>query len=289
MAITESELARLEAGLDALETPAAAHRPAMRRMLSATWPPVVAVVVLIALWQVVAMLHIKPAELLPSPGDVARTLGTQWRGGHVSEVVWNSLRRAAVGYAAALALGTAVGLLLSRFRLFRRAIGPLLSSLQSLPSVAWVPLAILWFGLSDGAIYFVVIMGAFPSISNGLLAGIDQIPPLLLRVGDMMGARGIARYRHIVLPAALPGYLAGLKQAWSFSWRSLMAAELIAQSPELGLGLGQLLHNGQDLLDMSLVLVAIGLILAVGIAVELLAFGPLDRAVRRRRGLTTEA
>jgi NitT/TauT family transport system permease protein len=186
-----------------------------------------------------------------------------------------------------MVLGTLTGLAVSRFRSLRLAIGPLLSGLQSLPSVAWVPFALLWFGLSDGAIYFVVVMGAFPSISNGLVAGIDQIPPLLLRVGDAMGAKGLARYRHIVLPGALPGYLAGLKQAWSFSWRSLMAAELIAQSPDLGLGLGQLLHNGQDLLDMSLVLTAIGLILVVGIAVDVLVFAPLDRAVRRRRGLIT--
>lgn len=287
MATTEADLARLEAGLDALDRPAAA--PSLhRRAAGQVWPPLAAVAVLLGLWQLAASLHLKSSVLLPPPADVARTLVDQWRAGHVYEVVWNSMRRAVAGYAAALVIGTTVGLVISRFGVMRRALGPLLSSLQSLPSIAWVPLAILWFGLSDGAIYFVVIMGAFPSICNGLLAGIDHIPPLLLRVGATLGARGLAQYRHIVIPAALPGYLAGLRQAWSFSWRSLMAAELIAQSPELGLGLGQLLHNGQDLLDMSLVLVAIGLILAVGIAVELLVFAPLDRGIRRRRGLTAE-
>lgn len=287
MATTDADLAQLEAGLDALER--LERRPsAPRRGLTVAWPPLLAAAVLVAVWQVVASLHLKPSVLLPAPLDVAHTLTDQWRAGHVTEVIWTSMRRAAVGYAAALVMGTSVGLLISRLRVLRRAVGPFLTSLQSLPSVAWVPLAILWFGLSDGAIYFVVIMGAFPSIANGLLSGIDHIPPLLLKVGSALGARGFAQYRHIVLPAALPGYLAGLKQAWSFSWRSLMAAELIAQSPELGLGLGQLLHNGQDLLDMSLVLVAIGLILVVGLAVELLVFAPLDRGVRRRRGLTAE-
>jgi sulfonate transport system permease protein len=285
MAISERDLAALEAGLDALEQPAAPPRSRARRVAAVSVPPVLALAALLGIWQMLVTLHVKPPELLPAPIDVARTFSDQWRAGHVTEVIWNSLHRAAIGYAMAMVLGTLTGLAVSRFRSLRLAIGPLLSGLQSLPSVAWVPFALLWFGLSDGAIYFVVVMGAFPSISNGLVAGIDQIPPLLLRVGDAMGAKGLARYRHIVLPGALPGYLAGLKQAWSFSWRSLMAAELIAQSPDLGLGLGQLLHNGQDLLDMSLVLTAIGLILVVGIAVDVLVFAPLDRAVRRRRGL----
>jgi NitT/TauT family transport system permease protein len=285
MAIAEHDLAALEAGLDALESAPALRRSWARRVAGAAVPPLLAVITLLGLWQLVVSLHVKAPELLPSPLDVGGTLAEQWRAGHVTQVIWNSLHRAAIGYAMALVLGTLCGLAISRFRPLRLAISPLLSGLQSLPSVAWVPFALLWFGLSDGAIYFVVIMGAFPSIANGLVAGIDQIPPLLLRVGEAMGARGVNRYRHIVLPAALPGYLAGLKQAWSFSWRSLMAAELIAQSPDLGLGLGQLLRNGQDLLDMSLVLTSIGLILVVGIAVDLLVFGPLDRAVRRRRGL----
>ncbi len=152
--------------------------------------------------------------------------------------------------------------------------------------MAWVPAAILWFGLTPSAIYFVVLMGSVPSIANGLVSGIDQIPPLLPRVGQALGAGRLSSARHILLPAALPGYLAGLKQGWAFSWRSLMAAEIIATSPQLGLGLGQFLHNGQSLNDISMVIAAIFLILLVGIGIELLLFRPLERAVLRARGLT---
>jgi NitT/TauT family transport system permease protein len=128
-------------------------------------------------------------------------------------------------------------------------------------------------------------MGAFPSIAGGTVAAVDQIPPLLLRVGDAMGARGFAKYRHIILPAALPGYVTGLKQGWAFSWRSLMAAEIIVQITSLGLGLGQLLDAGRSNYDVPLMFVSILLILAVGVVVDALVFTPLDRAVRRRRGL----
>jgi NitT/TauT family transport system permease protein len=152
--------------------------------------------------------------------------------------------------------------------------------------VAWVPAAILWFGLNDASIYFVVLLGSIPSIANGLVAGIDQIPPILPRVGKTLGAGRLAAARHILLPAALPGYLAGLKQGWAFSWRSLMAAELIAQSPDLGLGLGAYLNEGSSFNDMPTVLTAIFLILLVGIGIDLIIFRPIERAVLRARGLT---
>jgi NitT/TauT family transport system permease protein len=132
----------------------------------------------------------------------------------------------------------------------------------------------------------VVLLGSVPSIANGLVAGIDQIPPILPRVGQTLGAGRLAAARHILLPAALPGYLAGLKQGWAFSWRSLMAAELIAQSPDLGLGLGAYLNQGSSFNDMPMVLAAIFLILLVGIGIELLVFRPIERAVLRARGLT---
>jgi NitT/TauT family transport system permease protein len=157
--------------------------------------------------------------------------------------------------------------------------------MQSLPSVAWVPAAVLWFGLTDATIYFVVLLGAIPSIANGLVAGIDQVPPILPRVGQVMGAGPLDSARLILLPAALPGYLAGTKQGWAFSWRSLMAAEIIASSPDLGVGLGQLLENGRNTSSMPMVFFAILLILVVGIAIDLLIFSPLERRVLRGRGL----
>jgi NitT/TauT family transport system permease protein len=148
--------------------------------------------------------------------------------------------------------------------------------------VAWVPAAIIWFGLSNAAIYTVVLLGAVPSIANGLLSGMKQVPPLFDRVGRVLGLSSLARTRYVLLPAALPGYLGGLRQGWAFAWRSLMAAELITYSPALG----QLLNLGRELSQMSLVITSITLILVVGVAIELLLFAPLERRVLNRRGLT---
>ena len=276
-------LATLEAGLDNLEAPAPA--PPKSRHWLRLLPPLVALAVLVGLWQLAYALHLKAPEALPSPLDVARSLGEEWSKGTVQQAVVNSLHRGVLGFLASIAVGTPLGLLIARVRPVRLAIGPLISGLQSLPSVAWVPAAIIWFGLSDAAIYFVVLMGAVPSIANGLVAGIDQVPPLYLKVGRVLGARRLTAARHVVIPAALPGYLAGLKQGWAFSWRSLMAAELITYSPRLGLGLGQLLDTGRELSDMSLVVASILVILTVGIGIELLVFAPLERRILRRRGL----
>jgi NitT/TauT family transport system permease protein len=287
MAATDA-LASLEAGLDALEQPATAPRRRFARVRSAL-PPFVALGLLVGVWQLAYVLHLKSPEALPSPAEVARSLGEQWGKGTVQEAVLNSLHRGVLGFLASIAVGTPLGLLIARVRPVRAAIGPIISGLQSLPSVAWVPAAIIWFGLSDAAIYFVVLMGAVPSIANGLVAGIDQIPPLYLKVGRVLGARRLTAARHVVVPAALPGYLAGLKQGWAFSWRSLMAAELITYSPRLGLGLGQLLDTGRQLSDMSLVVASIVVILTVGVGIELLVFAPLERRVLARRGLATGA
>ena len=130
-----------------------------------------------------------------------------------AKAIFNSLERAFVGFAISVVLGTVLGLALTRFSIFRRGFGPLITGLQILPSVAWVPAAIIWFGLSNEAMLFVVIMGATPSIANGLKSGVDQIPTLYPRVGTMLGARGWAQIRYVILPASLPGYLAGLRQA----------------------------------------------------------------------------
>jgi NitT/TauT family transport system permease protein len=177
----------------------------------------------------------------------------------------------------------------ARVKFIRAAIGPILSGLQSLPSVAWVPPAVIWLGLNNSMMYAVILLGAVPSIANGLVSGVDQVPPLFLRAGRTMGATGVKGIWHVTLPAALPGYVAGLKQGWAFSWRSLMAAEIIAQFPDLGVGLGQLLENGRTNSDMAMVFEAILLILFVGIAIDLLIFSPLERWVLRSRGLLVKS
>lgn len=284
-ALHNDELASLEAGLDALETREPAAGAWWRGAVSTAWPPLVAVALLLLAWELAYRAELAPTYALPSPADVGLVLLEQLRDGTLVEAVQTSVSRGGIGFLVAVALGTPLGLLVGRVRAVRRGIGPILSGLQSLPSIAWVPAAIIFFGLGEAAIYAVVLLGAVPSVANGMVSGIDQVPPLFLRVGRVLGARGLSAARYVLLPAVLPAYLGGLRQGWAFSWRSLMAAELIVSSPELGLGLGRLLEQGRLLNDMSLVFAGILGILVVGIAVELCLFAPLERRVLRRRGL----
>jgi NitT/TauT family transport system permease protein len=253
----------------------------MRKVL----PPVTAVALVLAVWQLLVWAGVAPDYKLPAPSAVWREVHDAWLQGTLLDYIWTSVSRGLLGFLLALAIGTPLGLLVARVGFVRAATGPILSGLQSLPSVAWVPPAVIWLGLQPQMMYAVILLGAVPSIANGLVAGIDQIPPLFLRAGRTMGATGLRGARHIVMPGALPGYLAGLKQGWAFSWRSLMAAEIIASSPDLGVGLGQLLENGRTNSSMPQVFLAIFLILLVGIAIDLLVFSPLERWVLRGRGL----
>ena len=278
----------VEAGLDALDSsPDLPAGPGLgRRFVRSVLPPIVFLALLVGVWQLAYLADLKPSYVLPGPADVAQTFWTTVQEGQAAEAVWTSLSRGAVGFAMSLVIGSLLGLAMWWSRWLRAAIGPIVSGLQSLPSVAWVPAAIIWFQLSNAAIYTVVLLGAVPSIANGLFGGLKQVPPLFDRVGRVLGLSALGRIRFVLLPAALPGYLGGLRQGWAFAWRSLMAAELITYSPNLGQGLGQLLNIGRELSQMSLVITSIALILAVGIAIELLVFAPLERRVLSRRGLT---
>ena len=288
MAVAEAAAAVSE-GLDRLELPVAVRKPLVRRAATVVLPKLAAIGVLIGLWQLVYVLRLKPDYVIPSPGMVWATFTGQLGQGTIVQAIWTSVTRAGFGYVLCILIGTPFGLLVARVRLLRLAVGSTISALQSLPSVAWVPLGLVVFGPNETTIFFVVIMGAFPSIVNGMIHAVDQIPPLLLRAGRSMGARGLKLWWYVVVPAAMPGYVAGLRQAWSFSWRSLMAAELITRSQDLGLGLGQLLDLGRENLDMAWVIMAILLILVVGIAVDTFLFNPLDRTVRERRGLLVDS
>jgi NitT/TauT family transport system permease protein len=287
--MANTDLLALEAGLDELERPA--ERTRRRRTVAALFPPLVALGAFLLLWQLAAANNWggKQDYQLPSPSATWTEAADQWSQGRIQAAVANSLIRGGQGFVAAVIVGTLLGLLMARVRFIRKAIGPYVSGLQSLPSVAWVPAGIIWFGIGDAVIYFVILLGAVPSIANGLLAGIDQIPPLYERVGRVLGARGVAAMRHVTLPAALPGYIAGLKQGWAFAWRSLMAAEIIAHSSRVGLGLGGFLDDERQLSSMSGVIVGIVVILAVGVGIELLVFAPVERRVLQRRGLGAHA
>lgn len=280
------DLRTLEAGLDALQTNKELDVSAWRRALTGIWPPIALLGGLIVVWQLyVVIAHPRP-DLFPGPLNVLAAFSSAWDTGRVQEAVVTSLERGVFGFLLALLIGTPLGLLLAEVRFARRALGPLVSGLQVLPSVAWVPAAILWFGLTDATVYFVVIMGAAPSIANGLVSGIDQVPPQLRRVGKVLGASPFEQARLVVLPAALPGYIGGLKQGWAFSWRSLMAAEIIATGGSIGFGLGAMLQQSRELADLAAVLTTIIVILTIGIVVELLGFRPVERGLLRRRGLT---
>ncbi|MFE9011961.1 ABC transporter permease [Streptomyces cyaneofuscatus] len=283
--VKPDDLAGLEAGLDALDAVQIRRTPVREVLKSKVLPPVVAVALVLIVWELLVRAEVTEVYKLPPPSAVWDSATEMWLKGTLLEVVWTSVSRGLLGFLLAVAIGTPLGLLVARVRLIRAAIGPILSGLQSLPSVAWVAPAVIWLGLNDSMMYAVILLGAVPSIANGLVSGVDQVPPLFLRAGRTLGATGIRGTWHIVLPAALPGYLAGLKQGWAFSWRSLMAAEIIASSPELGLGLGQLLENGRSNFDMPGVFLSILLILFVGIAIDLLIFSPLERWVLRSRGL----
>ncbi|MFJ9583670.1 ABC transporter permease [Streptomyces acidicola] len=281
-----NDLAGLEAGLDALETVQSGRTPFRQTFVHKILPPLIAIALVLVVWQALISFNVvdDPTKL-PSPGDVWGEIEDAWLQGTLLGYIWTSVSRGLLGFLLALAIGTPLGLLVARMKFLRAAIHPILSGLQSLPSVAWVPPAVIWLGLNDQMMYAVILLGAVPSIANGLVSGVDQVPPLFLRAGRTLGATGLKGTWHIVMPAALPGYVAGLKQGWAFSWRSLMAAEIIASSPDLGVGLGQLLENGRNTSSMSMVFLAILLILIVGIAIDLLIFSPLERWVLRSRGL----
>jgi NitT/TauT family transport system permease protein len=279
------EFRSLEAGLDRLQTDPERPTSRWRIFTTSVLPPIVFVLVLLAIWQLYVMIAQPRPDIVPSPLDVVAALGDAWESGRLQLAVATSLERGVIGFLIAIAVGTPLGLLLAEVKPLRRAMGPIISGLQVLPSVAWVPAAIIWFGLSDATVYFVILMGAIPSIVNGLISGVDQVPPQLRRVGTVLGAGRTQLATLVILPAALPGYVAGLKQGWAFSWRSLMAAEIIAVGGTIGFGLGSMLQQSRELADLAGVLGTILLILAIGILIELLFFGPLERRMLRGRGL----
>lgn len=271
-------------GLDALELPRPPKKSLAARIWARTWPKVAAVAIALGGWQLLVASGWKPPYVLPPPGPVMRRLLEDVADGDLLVALSITVRRAAVGYGLAIAIGLTVGSAVVWFRPLRAAIGSLITGLESMPSIAWFPLAILLFRLSEAAITFVVVLGAAPAIANGLISGVDDIPPLLLRAGRAMGARGMDSYRYVVLPAALPSFVDGLKQGWAFAWRSLIAGELlviIAGQRSIGVEL----QFARDLSDTVGMLEILAVILILGTVLDSLVFTALSRHIKRRRGL----
>jgi NitT/TauT family transport system permease protein len=250
------------------------------------WPKLLAVAIFVAVWQAVVWSGWKSQEVIPSPFTVFDRVSTD------RAVLWDAaivtLKRGLLGFAVAVLIGGIVGISVARVRVLRDAIGSMVTGLQTMPSVAWLPLAVILFKLGEGAIFFVIVLGAAPSIANGIIDGIDHVPPILLRAGHVLGARGLSSLRHVVIPAAMPSVVSGLKQGWAFAWRSLMAGELITTIPGHQ-GLGNYLNQSKDLADYSGVYAAMVVIFVIGVVIDAVFFGTAERGIRRRYGLVDEA
>jgi NitT/TauT family transport system permease protein len=243
------------------------------------------VLIALAIWQAVVLSGWKESWVLPGPADVLPKLGGLLTSGAFWGAVGLTMWRALLGFAVSVLAGVVLGAVVSRSSVLRRAFGSLITGLQTMPSIAWFPLAILLFQLSESAIMFVVVLGATPSIANGLIAGVDYLPPILLRAGKVMGLRGVSLYRHLIMPASLPAFVAGLKQGWAFAWRSLMAGELLVQIGTTS-SVGRLLSDSRELNDTAAMISVMIVILVIGIVIDQL-FGLADRTLRTRRGLST--
>lgn len=272
------------AGIDRLESSRRPTTSGPLRWWHATWPKLAATVVLLGGWQAVVWSGWRPPYVLPGPDRVLVRLLADLADGTLLVALATTMQRAGIGFALAIALGTLLGIAVAASPGLRTAIGSLITGVQTMPSIAWFPLAILLFQLSERAILFVVVLGAAPAIANGLIHGIDHTPPLLHRAGRVLGARGLDRLRFIVVPAAMPGFVGGLKQGWAFAWRSLMAGELlviIAARPSLGTRL----QFAREFSDAEALLAAMLVILLIGVVIDALVLTPIEAAVRRRWGL----
>ena len=275
------------AGLDSLETGKAGGQSWSARSIWATlWPKLLAVGLVIGVWQAIHLSGWKK-YVLPGPATVFANLWGQMQHAQLWQAIDITMRRAVIGFALSVLIGAAIGALVSRVKPLRAATGSLITALQTMPSIAWFPFAIILFGLNTSAIVFVIVLGSAPSVANGLITGVDYIPPLLLRAGKTMGLSRVALYRHLIMPASLPAFVSGLKQAWAFAWRSLMAGELLViifGQPSIG----ALLSTAQDQTDMPSAIAIMIVILVLGIVIDMI-FSKADAVIRRRRGMTDPA
>ncbi len=236
-----------------------------------------------ALWQLLALARVWPPVLVPSPWHVGTYLAGALRDGTLASATGVTLRRLLVGYALGISLGLPLGLLAARFNPVRDTLGVAALGLQTLPSVCWVPLALLWFGQTEASMLFVVIMGTVWSMLLATGDGVRAVPPIYARAARTMGSRGSHTWLKVILPAALPFIITGMKQGWAFAWRSLMAAEIYV-TILTGFGLGHLLHYGRELQAMDQVIGIMLVIVVIGLLADKLLFSPWERFLHNRWG-----
>jgi NitT/TauT family transport system permease protein len=274
-------------GLDNLELPTTGRHPwSARNIWAIVWPKLLAIGLVLGIWQIIHLTGWKK-YVLPGPATVFANLWGQMQHAVLWQAISVTMHRAVIGFALSVLIGAVIGALVSRIKPLRAAVGSLITAMQTMPSIAWFPFAIILFGVTTNAIIFVIVLGSAPSVANGLITGVDYIPPLLLRAGKTMGLSRIATYRYLILPASLPAFVSGLKQAWAFAWRSLLAGELLVII--LGqVSIGTLLNADQDQADMPSAIAIMIVILALGIVIDML-FSKADAVLRRRRGMTDPA
>jgi NitT/TauT family transport system permease protein len=237
----------------------------------------------VLVWQALVAARIWSPLLLPSPWKVATYLSGALTDGSLIEATLVTVRRLVVGYAVGLLVGVPLGLFTARFQVCEDTLGVLALGLQTLPSVCWVPLALLWFGQTESAMLFVVVMGTLWSVLIATDSGVRSVPRLYVRAARTMGSHGLHTWLKVVLPAAFPFIVSGMKQGWAFAWRSLMAAEIYV-TILTGFGLGHLLHYGRELHAMDQVIGIILVIIAIGLLADKAVFSPLERFLHRRWG-----
>ena len=240
-------------------------------------------VLLFGLWEALARSGLWHKHLFPGPLQVLESLVAMAGDGRLGRATLRSMGRLVRAYAMSVAIGVPLGLLIARLAFFRNAVKPVVTGFQALPSICWLPLALLWFGLNDSAILFVVVMGSVLGISIATEDAVNGLDPQLARVARTLGVRGLRFYFGVLLPGALPGIVTGLKLGWSFAWRALLAGELLFVSG----GLGQLLTMGRELMDVTQVMAVMLAIIIIGVTVDRVLFQTVEAKLRRRWGLTT--
>jgi NitT/TauT family transport system permease protein len=250
--------------------------------LTRVWARRVAFLVgVLALWELLARAGLWPDYIFPAPSEVLASLVDGFRQGTYPVGILGSLGRLIQGYLMATVIGLSLGLLMAQVRWLKETLGMLVMGLQALPSICWLPLALLWFGLNPEAILFVVVMGSVLAVAQATEDGVRNTSPIYLRAARNLGARGWQLYLYVIFPAALPSIITGMKLGWSFAWRSLLAGELLYALP----GLGNLLLMGRELNDMAQVMAVMLVIILLGLLTDQLVFGVLERRVRERWGL----
>jgi len=241
-------------------------------------------VLFIGVWEALVRASVWSPVLVPSPGAVGKYLLDSLSDKSLLEASWVTMKRLLLGYIVGLVAGLPLGLLIARFKFLQDTIGLLALGLQTLPSVCWAPLALLWFGQTETAMFFIVVMGSLWSVTLATESGVRNVPPIFARAAQTMGSRGLHTWLTVILPASLPFIVSGMKQGWAFAWRSLMAAEIYV-TIITGFGLGHLLHYGRELHAMETVIGIMFVIIALGLLSDKVLFSPLERFLHRRWGL----